>query len=398
MSYDVVFVGELTLDAAAIATWKKAPVVASQHNDWLGSFANAVEERTTVAKLLARWKKWGEEDEPEFLTCTLTKTKLVLRGLLAETTYHEVAPLLGAFWRSAESAGGKGELFATSDGFCYRITVGAGRSSIKALEKLPRDAAKATDAVVREAQKRIGEDPASSPAPKYKTATIDSTPPPSPDEIGGALSDLNEQRQFAKVQAYAARYFEAGGLAFIRPYGAQLLLDSWFRQQKAVGVMPLLDVVVARTTRAIEADKVDDPWLLQYGLINLALWVFGFAGQADRGIAWFGRYRAAGCFVSPTMLDGYVYLLYTSITASNAEREKAMADLLAALAKNPSVAGQMTWVWHNLAALAGVMGDADRVAEFVTAAKAARYDLNELRNEPLIAKFRADPRVKSVLG
>ena len=400
MSYDIVFVASCTLDPKRLAAWKKTKIDPGQWTDWQGSFGNQPEETPTAAVLLGRWKAWGPEDEPEFLSCKVSKGKLTLQGFLAETSYHEVAPLLGAFFRSCAGFGGAGDLYALGDAFRYRLSVRDGASRFNAFAgDLPADVQKTASGVEREAARRIGEEPAeaAAPGPRPKKASLDTDPPESPSVLGEQLDNLVGAGKYQPVEAYAKRYF-AAGLPRLKPGGAQTLLECWFRQQKGAGAGPLLAKVLSMTEAAMETKDPKHEWLTNYSMQVSLMWVLGFAGQADRGIEWFERMRGLGCFVSPNALDAYVYLLYTSKTAALEVRVRAMNDLASKLGKEPYFARQMTWAWHNLAALAAVVGDAERVAGFVEQAKAAGYDLGELRKETLLGPFRADPRVKAVLG
>jgi hypothetical protein len=154
MSYDVVS-GSLVVDATQVRTWLALKADSSCWGDWQGSFGNTAGETPSVGKLISRWEDWGDAGQPEFLVASLKAGKLTLRGLVAEDTYHAIAPLLGAFFRSAAALGGVGRLHVVADGFAYEIGIANKASTFRAVKKLPATIAKEVQAIVNTAAARV---------------------------------------------------------------------------------------------------------------------------------------------------------------------------------------------------------------------------------------------------
>src|SRR5579859_3787031 len=158
MSFSVAIFGRCELPREAAERWKRAPLSAAEHDDWVDDFEDTSDVSPNVASFLARW---SEVQPPSFLVHELRSTALEVRGVLDEDTYRLACTDIATAFRATAKLGGHGELafvLLAADG-AYRVTVGRGDSALARAKETPAWRARVS-ALLEESRTRFDATPA----------------------------------------------------------------------------------------------------------------------------------------------------------------------------------------------------------------------------------------------
>lgn len=136
MGWDAVVFGELKVPAAKAEAWLTTEAAPKDFKGWPDFFDFDFSPRTP--EVLLEELKASALEPHEFLDLSLEGSVLTVRGMMAKDPLLDTRMPLAVLWRSAAKHGGKGELvffgYQTIQ-FGYRVTVAAGKSSVKLLTK-----------------------------------------------------------------------------------------------------------------------------------------------------------------------------------------------------------------------------------------------------------------------
>ncbi len=351
MKFQVKVAGKLNV--AELSGWKRGKVNPAKFADWAGTRYAESDETPTVGKLLARYEKWGDVAEHDYVRLSLEGNALTIEGLLQDDSFNDMAGLVATLWRSASRFGGEGELVFTGEGVDLDDRI-----------------------VVQKARSRF--------VPKHKAKVVKTTTPEeAQDKVW--VHVMNESYKAARK---AVGEYMAAGLPIVPIVGRTFL--AAFEGAKPAEAAPIFDAVIAAIDHEIAHDDTREwrDFPLGYDdLVCTLVRLLSDLGQPERACRVFERWRGGGGSVYVNQYKHYLFALKAAHDVGAAKSALDAFDAIWKKARTKPRFNDTASFFVNAASVAAMIGDLARAKGYVKTARAEGATADQL----------ADPDLRSLV-
>lgn len=365
MGFHVLVRGSMTVAPNRFAGWKRGKVSPKKFSDWAQHAYASPDETPSVATLLERYARWLEPSDHEYLRLTVEKSKVTIEGQLQETSFNDMAGLVGALWRSAARFGGEGELVFSGVGIDLedRIVLDGRRSRF---------------------------------VTKHRVSKINAKTTPEDAQEAVWLHVMNDQMT-------AARRSVSEYLAAKRPIVPAIAYEFLSAFEGAVDKAgPIVDAItnaideeiaggVSRTWRDVDFHEGDALRAFKSDYLDKLLWTLNEMGREKQCRTLFESWRDSGGEVSLSNYSRYFFALVKSKTKGPvAPALDAFEALWAKIRKKARASGDAGAIFVNPACAAAMIDDRARAKRFIQLALDHGYPAAKLAADPDLASLRSD--------
>ena len=356
----------MKLDADRFSGWRRGKVNPKKFADWAEHAYADCDETPSVATLLDRYASWLDPADHEYLRLAVKGATVTIEGTLQESSFNEMAGLVGGLWRSAARFGGNGELVFTGVGIDLEDRV-----------------------LINGVSSRF--------VTKHKKSKINEKTTPEEAQETVWLHVSNDSMTAAR--RVVGEYLAAKGP--IVPAIAFEFLSAFDDAVAKAG--PVVDAITAAIERELEVDDVrtwrdvkikeGDPLeAFKSDFFGKLLWTLNEMGREKQCRELFERWRDGGGAVTLSNYGRYFYALSKLRASAQAGPAlDAFEKLWAEIEPNARASGEAGAIFVNAACAAAMIDDRERMLKLLRLAVKHKYSRAKIADDDDFAAFRKDP-------